>query len=94
VSGGYSIIRAPFDSAAPRLEEAAFDVVLLDPPYLAVDPARVLETAAPLVARNGRLVLEHARRRTAPERAGGLVRIRNLIAGDSGLAIYRQEHGR
>ena len=92
VNGGYSIIRAPFEGAAPRLDDAAFDLVLLDPPYLDVDPVRVLETAAHLVAQNGRVVLEHARRRATPERAGGLVRVRDLIAGDSGLAIYRREH--
>ena len=34
------------------------------------------------------LVLEHARRRPAPESAGDLVRTRQDVSGDSALAFY------
>ena len=41
-----------------------------------------------LVAPDGLLVLEHARRRAAPDQVGRLRRTRDLISGDSALAFY------
>jgi 16S rRNA (guanine966-N2)-methyltransferase len=68
-----------------------FDLILLDPPY--DQPAS--ETASDLLARvegvlatDGLVVLEHAKRRPGPETAGRLVRGRMLTSGDSSLSFY------
>ena len=67
-----------------------FDLVLLDPPYsIDVDEAqRVVERAAALVAKAGRVVFEHSRRRPSPEQAGDVMRYRVITAGDSALSFY------
>ena len=67
---------------------ATFDLAVLDPPYDAPDLAAAVAAAAPLVAPDGVLVLEHARRRPAPASTGGLARTRDVISGDSALAFY------
>ncbi len=82
-----AIIRDDF-SRASSLAPGAFDLVFLDPPYDGVDLEAAVGRAAPLVAPGGRLVLEHSRRRTSPERAGVLARGRVLVAGDSALSFY------
>ena len=41
-----------------------------------------------LIAPGGVLVLEHGRRRPAPEQAGRLVRLRQVASGDSTLSFY------
>jgi 16S rRNA (guanine(966)-N(2))-methyltransferase RsmD len=91
-TGGYAIIRAPAARAFATLPAASasfdpFDIVLLDPPYdVAAEAA--LDGVDRLVAPDGVVVLEHARRRPAPETAGRLVRTRDLASGDSALAFY------
>lgn len=90
ISGGYAIIRASVSRALATLKTApdAFDLIVLDPPYdAAVDAA--LAAAGEVLAPGGLLVLEHARRRPAPEAAGRLVRGREVRSGDSGLAFYQ-----
>lgn len=90
ISGGYAIIRDRADRAFTELKAASatFDLVVLDPPY-ADAVAEVLPTAGAVLATDGLLVLEHARKRRPPEAAGRLVRTREVTAGDSGLAFYR-----
>jgi 16S rRNA (guanine(966)-N(2))-methyltransferase RsmD len=86
-----AIIRAAFDRAAgTRLPAAAFDLVVLDPPYEDRGLEPTAEAAARLVAPEGLLVLEHARRRAAPEAAGDFFRVREVAAGDSALAFYER----
>jgi 16S rRNA (guanine(966)-N(2))-methyltransferase RsmD len=80
------IIRGDFRTAP--LAPASFDLVLLDPPYRIDDLAVVTTRAAELVTAGGRLVLEHGRRYESPEHAGGLMRYRVLVAGDSALSFY------
>jgi 16S rRNA (guanine(966)-N(2))-methyltransferase RsmD len=87
VEDACAIIRDDF-FRAPALAPRAFDLVFLDPPYEGVDLEAAVERGAPLVAPGGRLVLEHSRRRPAPDRAGPLTRVRGLVAGDSALAFY------
>ena len=70
----------------PRIGQ--FDVVFVDPPYDTEDLAEVMTEAAALVVTTGLVVLEHSRRRTAPEGAAGIRRNRTLLAGDSVLAFY------
>jgi 16S rRNA (guanine966-N2)-methyltransferase len=87
VADGYAIIRAGFDRAAADLPAASFDLVLLDPPY-AHDTTAAIAAAARLLAANGTLVLEHARRTPAPAAVGELTRTREVVSGDSALALY------
>jgi 16S rRNA (guanine966-N2)-methyltransferase len=68
---------------------AAFDLILLDPPYDQADLAAAVETAGGLLAPDGLLVLEHDRRRQSPEVAGRLTRHRIVESGDSALSFYR-----
>lgn len=65
------------------------DLVLLDPPYDVKDLEQIAEMAAGAVAPNGRLVLEHSRRRETPATAASLSRVRLLVAGDSALSFYQ-----
>lgn len=65
-----------------------FDLVLLDPPYRVDNLDAVIERGAGFLAAAGHLVLEHARRRTTPERVTGAFRYRVLNAGDSALSFY------
>ena len=89
VSDRYVIIRARFEQAALRLADAPFDLVFLDPPYGADTLAVAPVAAAALVAPEGLLVIEHARRDQPPERTGRLELTRDLVSGDSALAFYR-----
>jgi 16S rRNA (guanine966-N2)-methyltransferase len=66
----------------------AFDLALLDPPYDLKDLDAVVGAAAAWLGPEGRLVLEHARRRDSPDAVPGLQRTRVLIAGDSALSFY------
>jgi 16S rRNA G966 N2-methylase RsmD len=64
-----------------------FDIVLFDPPY-GCDSGAVLAAAAPVLADQGVLVLEHSRRDAPPADAGALVRVRQVKSGDSVLSFY------
>ena len=84
----YAIIRARFADAARRMSAGSFGLVFLDPPYQSEDMAGILEAAAPLVAPDGLVVLEHARRDVAPPAAASIVKTRDIHSGDSALTIY------
>jgi 16S rRNA (guanine966-N2)-methyltransferase len=91
VQSGYAIIRAGVATGAATLRATPglvpFDIVLLDPPY-DQPHGDVLSAVGDLLAPGGVIVLEHARRQASPEAAGGLVRTRLLISGDSALSFY------
>lgn len=70
-----------------------FDLVVLDPPYAAPWLDDVVRAAAVLLAPGGRLAVEHAAKRAAPE-LDGLVLERTRRAGDSALTTYRAADGR
>ena len=89
VTDRYAIIRARFADAARRLPAGSFELVFLDPPYGPDVIVSSLEAAAPLVARGGLLILEHARRDTAPTRAASLAKTRDIMSGDSALSMYQ-----
>ena len=91
ISEGCAIIRADIDRMGNPGGTRRFDVVLLDPPYQDVDLESCVARAARWLAPGGLLVLEHARRRTAPPRAGDLTRTRVVHSGDSALSFYRHE---
>ena len=93
VENGYAIIRATVARAIEELRAASpdpFDVMLFDPPYDEAPEAVVesIGSAGDLLAPGGVLVLEHARRRAAPDEAGRLVRVRQVASGDSALSFY------
>ena len=54
----------------------------------AVTVGVVIAAAADVMAPDGVLILEHARRRRAPETAGRLIRSRDVISGGSVLSFY------
>ncbi len=106
VSDRYAIIRMRFGrcpdegvehgrrgGAAGSAADGPYDLVVLDPPYDEPDLAAVVAGAGALVASDGLLVLEHARRREPPASAGPLVRRREVASGDSALAFYGITHG-
>jgi 16S rRNA (guanine966-N2)-methyltransferase len=89
VADRYAIIRARFADAVRGMPARAFDLVFLDPPYQADGMAEVLDAAAPLVAPDGLVVFEHARRDVAPAVAASIVKTRDILSGDSALTLYR-----
>lgn len=89
VSDRYAIIRFRFAGETPQsLPAGSFDLAVLDPPYDVPDLTASIAAAEPLMATDGLLVLEHARRRPAPQKVGRLARTRDLVSGDSALAFY------
>ena len=92
ITSGYTVVRAPFMRAADRLRGdpafVPFDVILLDPPYDQPGTDKMLGAGASLLAPDGLLILEHARKQLAPAAASGLVRIREIVSGGSSLAFY------
>jgi len=79
----YVIIRTP-----QSLPAGSIDLAVLDPPYDEPDLTVSIAAADHLIAPGGLLVLEHARRRPAPEQVGRLRMSRDLVSGDSALAFY------
>jgi 16S rRNA (guanine966-N2)-methyltransferase len=95
IETGYTMVRSTAERAwSMLLEDPAFlpfDFILLDPPY--DQPAgETLAGVDHLIAPEGWVVLEHARRIAAPEHAGRLDRARDLRSGDSALAFYTCPH--
>jgi 16S rRNA (guanine966-N2)-methyltransferase len=91
VDRGYAIIRMTVERALRTLAAGPafvpFDIILLDPPYDTSLP-EALTGVDRVLAVNGVVVLEHARRAAAPERVERLDRTRELGSGDSALAFY------
>jgi 16S rRNA (guanine966-N2)-methyltransferase len=94
ITDRYVIIRARVADAAAREAAGTFDLVLLDPPYAREEAADALAAGSRLVAADGTVVLEHAKRDAAPEDAGDLKRVRTLTSGDSALSLYRADRER
>ena len=68
------------------------DFVFLDPPYgESAEYAKALKflSESPLLARGGRVIVEHEKRRRLEEAVGELTRIRTLVQGDGALSFYR-----
>jgi 16S rRNA (guanine966-N2)-methyltransferase len=90
VETGYNLVRSAFDRSIASLQASAtepFDIVLLDPPY-AIPGDTVLFGLDALLAPGGVVVLEQAKRAASPEQANGLVRVRQVVSGDSMLSFY------
>ena len=68
------------------------DFIFLDPPYAdQAEYERTLEFLdhSHLVARHGRIIVEHARRMALPEHLAHLERARLVEQGDAALSFYR-----
>lgn len=82
------------DALAPGGLPGPFDLVFADPPY-ALGAGAVLEAlaAAPggLLAPGARVVLEHGRRETLPDRAGRLVREDARRYGETVVSFFRAD---
>jgi 16S rRNA (guanine966-N2)-methyltransferase len=95
VATSYTIIgsdaRRALESLDARIPGGTVDIILLDPPYEASDSevAEVLAAAGQRLAADGLAVLEHARRKRSPDRAGRLARSREVVSGSSALAFYQ-----
>jgi 16S rRNA (guanine(966)-N(2))-methyltransferase RsmD len=96
IASGCVIIRSSFDRLGPSRSSGPFepldepyDLVLLDPPYEDL-PEQVVSSAAGLLAAGGVLVLEHAKRQTAPDVTSQLRRTRQILSGDSVLSFYEK----
>lgn len=85
VTDRYVIIRSP-----QSLPAESIDLAVLDPPYDEPDLTASIAAAEPLIAPGGLLVLEHARRRPAPDQVRRLRLSRDLVSGDSALAFYSE----
>ena len=91
ISDGYAMIRDEFAGALARLPaHLRFDLAVLDPPYDEADLDGVLQAAAARLSEHGTIVLEHAKRRAVPARAGDLTLVRQVTAGAGALAFYRR----
>ncbi len=75
-----------------RRGEAAFDLILLDPPYAMTDTAGVLDAAAGCLAPEGVIVLERATRQE-PQVPPSLQRVRDVRSGDSSLTMLVRTTG-
>lgn len=95
VTEGCAIIRASAGRAVEQMLRSAsfvpFDLVLLDPPY-DHPAADALAGVDALVAPDGLVVFEHAKRAPVPESVGRLTLTRDLVSGDSALAFYACPH--
>ena len=91
IETGYTVIRAPLTRGLERVRSASgsepFDIVLLDPPY-DLPPDRALVGIDAVLAPDGLVVLEHARKQAAPVSSGRLVRVRQVQSGDSTVTLY------
>lgn len=66
-----------------------FHLIFADPPYAAVSPTELLQWVAPdLLSPGGTFIVEHDRRRDAPERLGGYVRTDQRKFGDTLVSFY------
>jgi 16S rRNA (guanine(966)-N(2))-methyltransferase RsmD len=86
---GSDVVRA-IERLGERRVHAQF--VFLDPPYAAdAEYENALEALgeSPLVAPEGRVIVEHLRKRELPERAGELELTRVVEQGDAALSFYR-----
>ena len=92
IDSGYTVLGAPVAHSFQALAETPgfepFDIVVLDPPY-EMPPAEALDGADRVLASDGVLVLEHARRRESPVSSGRLARVRQIASGDSELTLYQ-----
>ncbi|MEW5980868.1 MAG: 16S rRNA (guanine(966)-N(2))-methyltransferase RsmD [Acidobacteriota bacterium] len=90
IESGYVMMRSGLVEALGCLpDRQRFELALLDPPYEHADLESILSIVAGRMVPEGVIVLEHARRREVPARAGRAERVRQIVVGDSTLSLYR-----
>ena len=88
IGADYNVLRGDVLAALRNLG-AAFDVILLDPPYDLHPVSPTLEAAAACLSAGGLLVLERATRRE-PDIPPTLTRVRDVKSGDSTLTFVER----
>ena len=88
------VLQMDVSRAIERLESMRVHahIIFLDPPYAADDEYDGTIEAlgeSGLVAPDGRVIVEHLRKRELPERAGDLELMRVVEQGDAALSFYR-----
>jgi 16S rRNA (guanine966-N2)-methyltransferase len=84
------IRRLTLPEGLARLQPGAFDLVYADPPYTFDAYGELLAGAAPLLARDGEMAVEHSSRREMPIEAGRLTRVDVRKYGESAISFYRR----
>jgi len=90
--GRYTIEHGDARAVLRRMHDAAFDLILLDPPYDYPDVHDVLDAAAARLAAGGLIMLERATRHE-PEVPASLERVRDVASGDSTLTFLAARAG-
>jgi 16S rRNA (guanine966-N2)-methyltransferase len=90
--GRYTIQHGDVAAVLRRQHDAAFDLILLDPPYDYADVHDVLDAAAVRLAQGGLIMLERATRRE-PDVPASLERVRDVASGDSTLTFFASRQG-
>lgn len=86
---GCRVVRAELPAGLARLGERRFELIFADPPYAFEAYAEVIAGAGELLAEDGLMAVEHARRREVPASAGALGRTDERSYGDKVLSFYR-----
>lgn len=89
-AGHHALLRADALRAVADLaaQGERFDLIFLDPPYGKALLPPVLAALGPLLAPEGWVIAEHHHRDPLPERAGELVRFRQMTFGETVLSLY------
>jgi 16S rRNA (guanine966-N2)-methyltransferase len=90
--GRYTIEHGDAPAVLRRMHDAAFDLILLDPPYDYADVHDVLDAAAARLAEGGLIMLERATRRD-PQIPDSLARVRDVASGDSTVTLLVSRAG-
>jgi 16S rRNA (guanine966-N2)-methyltransferase len=88
-AGAVTIRRLKLPAGLSRLAGRSFDLVFADPPYAFSGYPALLTAAAPLLAADGEIAVEHSSRHDLPLAAGPLVRADVRRYGESSLSFYR-----
>jgi len=88
-----TVLRGRLPAALARIEAAAFDLVMLDPPYNDEGAEETLMAVPRVLADGGLVVYEHRSRYNPPERPGGLGMTERRVYGDSAVALYARTEG-
>jgi 16S rRNA (guanine966-N2)-methyltransferase len=90
IEQGFAIERGDVETVLRKLPAgAAFDIIVLDPPYDSRGLDEMFDAAAARLASGGVLILEHASRRE-PDIPASLIRMRTVKSGDSTLTFLER----
>lgn len=88
LEGKVKLIKAPAGAWSETNSDAAFDLILCDPPYNKLQLSTVSKLTKHLKS-NGLMVLSYPGRESAPT-VNGVVVVDNSLYGDAALAFYRK----